>query len=735
MSYICRARHSTLLAQSSLNFSTRTLLVTSSIHNRCHRILPPKASNLNSVIIKRNIFHQQHNSKDRLRQWVRSVLLRPGSLLSRTRVLSNEQQKRSWHPGHGASEETVKANGAAKVSGLAIMNTMFGYIWPQDRPEIKRRVLAALGLLIAAKVVNIEVPYIFKYTIDHLNKHAGDVLTFADPASTIFTTATTLVIAYGCARASSSLFNEMRNAVFAKVAHNSIRRVATQVFEHLHKMDLNFHLNRNTGALSKTIDRGTRGINFVLSALVFNVVPTIFEVSLVSGLLYYKFGPQYAAVTLGCVATYAIFTLSVTQWRTKFRVQMNKAENAAGARAIDSLINYETVKYFNNEKYEADQYQRALQTYTDASIKTTTSLAFLNFGQNAIFSASLAAIMMMATNGIMAGEMTVGDLVMVNGLLFQLSMPLNFLGSVYREIRQSLLDMQAMFSLLKLEPSITTRPNAVPLIISHNDAFIKFEDVHFSYNATNPILQGLNFEVPTGKKIALVGGSGSGKSTIVRLLFRFFDPLQGRIIINGKDIRDYDLESLRRAISFVPQDTVLFNNTIYYNIHYGNLDKPAEDVYRVAEMAKLHDSIVKWKDGYETHVGERGLKLSGGEKQRVAIARAILKNSPILCFDEATSSLDSITETRIMTALNAASDNRTSVFIAHRLATVVDADHIYVMKNGQAVESGTHLNLVTKPGTLYGKLWQKQHQFDRDLVMGTPAATAAEKTKDEPSPS
>lgn len=444
--------------------------------------------------------------------------------------------------------------------------------------------------------------------------------------------------------------------------------MANRVFLHLLNLDLNFHLSRQTGALAKAVDRGTRGINFILSALVFNIVPTAFEVTMVSSILvstllvlprhhanrqltlsvplqkWYKCGGQFAGITLGCIGSYALFTLVTTQWRTKFRIQMNRAENEAGSKAVDSLINYETVKYFNNEQHEIDRYDEVLQKYQAASLKTTTSLAFLNFGQNLIFSASLSAIMLLAARKIMAGEMTVGDLVMVNGLLFQLSMPLNFLGSVYREVRQSLLDMQTMFNLLSVESAIKQKASPVRLILTPQNSKISFRDVSFEYTEGNPILKNLTFDVPAGYKVAIIGSSGSGKSTIIKLLYRFFEPNQGEIRVAGVNINDLDLANLRQSIAVVPQDPVLFHESILYNMHYGNLQKSLEEVHEASRMAELHNSILKWPRQYDTPVGERGLKLSGGEKQRVAIARTILKNAPILVFDEATSSLDSITE-------------------------------------------------------------------------------------------
>lgn len=586
---------------------------------------------------------------------------------------------------------------------------MLTYVWPKDRPDLRARVAISLGLLAGAKITNVMVPFMFKYAVDELNQMSGHMLNLNDAPSTVATMATAVLIGYGASRACAAFFNELRNTVFGKVAQSSIRRIAKNVFLHLHNLDLGFHLSRQTGALSKAIDRGTRGISFVLSALIFNLGPTIFEMGLVSAILYYKCGAQFAAVTLATLSAYTAFTILFTQWRTRFRIEMNKADNEAGNAAIDSLLNYETVKYFNNEKYEAERYDGFLKTYESASLKTTTTLAMLNFGQSAIFSVGLTGIMLLASQGITAGTMTVGDLVMVNGLLFQLSLPLNFLGTVYRETRQALIDMNTLFTLLSVDTKIKERDLALPLTIAPQEATIRFEDVYFEYLEGQKVLNGVSFEVPAGKKVAIVGGSGCGKSTIVRLLFRFYEPQQGNIYIAGQNIRDVSLDSLRKCLGVVPQDAVLFHNTIFYNLQYGNINASTEDVHRVARLAGIHDAVLRMPHGYDTQVGERGLKLSGGEKQRVAIARAILKNPPIFLYDEATSSLDSITEENILTSMKEMVKERTSVFIAHRLSTIVDADEIIVLKEGRVAERGDHRTLLGQPGSLYAELWNTQN--------------------------
>ncbi|XP_076281712.1 ATP binding cassette subfamily B member 7 isoform X2 [Lasioglossum baleicum] len=600
------------------------------------------------------------------------------------------------------------------VTASNMVKAMLRYIWPEDDPDIRNRVKVALGLLAGAKILNVAVPFIFKYGIDTLNAQSiaaggSGVLSVGTAPETVATVATSLLIGYGIARAGAAGFSELRNAVFAKVAQHSIRKIAKNVFMHLHNLDMAFHLSRQTGALSKTIDRGSRGINFVLNAMVFNIVPTVFELGLVSTILYFKCGGEYAAVAVGCVGVYALFTLAVTQWRTKFRIFMNQAENEASNKAIDSLINYETVKYFNNEKFETERYDTSLKKYEAASLKTSTSLAMLNFGQNAIFSGALSLIMVLTAENIVNGTMTVGDLVMVNALLFQLSVPLGFLGSVYREVRQALIDMQTMFTLMTMDTAIKSKENAMRFNITAKNSDIEFKNVNFQYCEGKPIFNDINFIIPSGKKIAIVGGSGCGKTTIVRLLYRFFEPQHGGVYINGHNIQDLDLETLRQSIAIVPQDTVLFHESIYYNLRYGNLNKSKEEVFEAAKMANLHDNILKWPKGYDTPVGERGLKLSGGEKQRVAIARAILKNSPILIFDEATSSLDSITEHNILEALRRATIGRTSIVIAHRLSTVMDSDEIFVLDNGKLIERGSHESLLNVPNSFYNKLWKTQH--------------------------
>jgi len=547
------------------------------------------------------------------------------------------------------SSQEVQKKEEQEVSGRQMLGILRGYVWPEGNREVKARVVAALGLMLGAKVINTSVPFIFSHAVDALN--TANQLSLSTPEGAAATLVTTTLVGYGVARAGALGFNELRNAVFAKVSQHSIRTIARNVFRHLHNLDLSFHLNRQTGGLSKTLDRGSRGIAFTLQAIVFNVAPTIVELGMVCSVLAYSCGPAYAAVALSTVMVYSAFTLAVTQWRTPIRVAMNKADTEAGNKAVDSLINYETVKFFNNEDYEAAKYDESLKKFEAASLKTTTTLALLNFGQNVIFSTALATIMVMASRDILAGNMSVGGLVMVNGLLFQLSVPLFFVGSVYREIRQALIDMQLMFQLLRHPISITSAPAAPALHLAPADSSLEFREVSFSYLPGHPILDNVSFTVPPGQKYAIVGGSGSGKSTMVRLLYRFFQPSSGSILLGGHMIDSVTLDSLRRHIAVVPQDSVLFHDTIRHNIGYGDLSAPEGRVEEAARLAELHTAILDWPRGYDTQVGERGLKLSGGEKQRVAIARAIMKDSPVLVFDEATSSLDSLTEASIMRAL------------------------------------------------------------------------------------
>ncbi|XP_042476875.1 ABC transporter B family member 25, mitochondrial-like [Macadamia integrifolia] len=621
--------------------------------------------------------------------------------------------RRAKQVGEQAQSDTVvKIPPEKEIADMRILQTLAKYLWQKDNLEFRLRVVMALGLLVGAKVLNVQVPFLFKLAVDWLSTETGTGIELALLATSnsallvIFASPAAVMVGYGIARAGASACNELRNAVFSKVAFRTIRIVSKKVFSHLLDLDLQYHLSRQTGALNRIIGRGSQAINFILLTMIFNVVPTILEISMVSGILAYKFGASFAWITSLSVAAYVIFTLTVTQWRTKFRQAMNKADNDASSKAIDSLINYETVKYFNNEAYEAEKYDEFLKRYENAALKAQHSLAFLNLGQNVIFSTALSTAMLLCSHGIMKGEMTVGDLVMVNGLLFQLSLPLNFLGSVYRETIQSLIDMKSMFQILEEWPEIRDKSDAEPLKLSGGN--IQFENVQFGYLTERSILDGVSFDVPAGKSVAIVGTSGSGKSTILRLLFRFFDVHAGSIKIDGQDIRDVTLESLRKSIGVVPQDTVLFNDTIFHNIHHGRLSATKEEVYDAARRAAIHDTIMNFPEKYSTVVGERGLKLSGGEKQRVALARAFLKAPAILLCDEATSALDSTTEAEILSALKSLSKNRTSIFIAHRLTTAMQCDGIIVLENGKVVEQGSHERLLSRAGR-YAQLWGQQN--------------------------
>ncbi|QSZ28785.1 hypothetical protein DSL72_003290 [Monilinia vaccinii-corymbosi] len=595
-----------------------------------------------------------------------------------------------------------KTNKEQRKADWAIIKEMSQYLWPKDSMGTRLRVGLSLALLVGAKILNVQVPFYFKSIVDAMNV---DFATFGGTATTV---AGSMILAYGLTRIGATVFQEVRNAVFASVSQKAIRRVACDVFDHLLRLDLNFHLSKQTGGLTRAIDRGTKGISFLLTSMVFHIFPTVLEISMVCGILTYQYGVKFAAITALTMVGYSAFTISTTAWRTKFRRAANAADNKGSTVAVDSLINYEAVKYFNNEKYEVGRYDQALKAYEKSSIKIATSLAFLNSGQNLIFSSALTAMMYLAADGVATGNLTVGDLVMVNQLVFQLSVPLNFLGSVYRELRQSLLDMETLFNLQKVNVAITQPPNAKPLQLTKGGE-ITFENVTFGYHPDRPILKNLSMTIPAGKKIAIVGPSGCGKSTVLRLLFRFYDVQEGRILIDGQDIRNVSLESLRKAIGVVPQDTPLFNDSIEHNIRYGNLEASDEKVKEAAQRAKIHSIITSLPDGYNTMVGERGMMISGGEKQRLAVSRLILKDPPLLFFDEATSALDTHTEQALMQNINSILKEklRTSVFVAHRLRTIFDSDMIIVLKDGSVAESGTHRELIDTGG-VYSELWSVQ---------------------------
>lgn len=577
------------------------------------------------------------------------------------------------------------------------MLTLFPYLW-----EFRWRVLLAMGCLIAAKVAGVGVPVVFKELIDGLS---GDQKTLLLPAA--------LLLLYGGMRFAQSLFTELRELLFARVTQHAVRRVALEVFHHLHSLSLRFHLERQTGGVTRDIERGTRSIGSLIAYMLYSILPTLVEIGLVLVLLGTRYAPIFVLITFLSLATYILFTIVVTNRRIAIRRAVNEIDSAANSKAVDSLINYETVKYFNNEAYEAHRYDTDLAKWEDASIYSQRTLSFLNLGQQTIIVTGVTAMMWQATAGVLDGSMTVGDLVLVNALLIQLYIPLSFLGVMYREIMQALTDIERMFNLLKEHREISDRPNAVAL--DTHSAEVTFDNIAFAYDPKREILKEISFHIPAGKTLAVVGPSGAGKSTLARLLFRFYDISSGRITINGTDIRDLTQQSLRQAIGIVPQDTVLFNETLYYNILYGRPDASREEVIAAAKAAQLHSFVSSLPDGYDATVGERGLKLSGGEKQRVAIARALLKNPPILLFDEATSALDSKTEKAIQESLEAASLGRTTLIIAHRLSTIMNADEIVVMEHGQVSERGTHTELLAAQG-LYSRMWALQQQEEEPGV-------------------
>ena len=603
-----------------------------------------------------------------------------------------------------APSATATAGGGKPVpatpahSDWDTLSRLFPYLW-----RYKWRVMAALAFMIGAKVANVSVPLLLKNLVDGMTLKPGD------PAAILVVPAG-LLLAYGLLRLSTSLFTELRELVFAKATQGAARSIALETFEHLHALSLRFHLERQTGGMTRDIERGVRGIESLISYSLYSIVPTLIEVTLVLTILAVKFDVWFAGITIAALVVYITFTVTVTEWRTKFRKEANEFDSAAHTRAIDSLLNYETVKYFNNEGFEARRYDESLEKLRLARLKSQTTLSMLNTGQQLIIAVGLVAMLWRATQGVVDGRMTLGDLVMVNAFMIQLYIPLNFLGVIYREIKQSLTDLDKMFTLMEREREVGDAPGAVPLNVSEHPS-VRFEAVSFAYEPDRPILHDISFEIPAGKTVAVVGPSGSGKSTLARLLYRFYDVQQGTITIGDQSIRNVTQDSVRHAIGIVPQDTVLFNDTVEYNIAYGRPGATRAEVEDAARAARIHDFIASTPKGYGTMVGERGLKLSGGEKQRVAIARTLLKNPPILIFDEATSALDSANERAIQAELQSAAQNKTTLVIAHRLSTVVDAHEILVLDAGRIIERGTHNELLARQGR-YAQMWMLQQSSE-----------------------
>jgi ATP-binding cassette subfamily B protein len=588
------------------------------------------------------------------------------------------------------------------------IRTLAPYLWPKGDPGGRLRVVVAMLFLVAAKVANVYVPILYSRAVDALSRHGGEAQVLAVPVG--------LIVGYGLIRLASAGFGELRDAVFAAVQQRTVRRVALQTFEHMHRLSLRFHLDRQTGGVSRAIERGSAGIESVLRLAVFNIVPTIIELLLVTAVLWRLFDWRFALVTFGAVGAYIGFTLCFATWRVRFRRSMNDNDTEAQAKAVDSLLNYETVKYFGNEAHEANRFDRALAAYERAAVKSQVTLNMLNLGQAAIIAAGLAVIMLLAARGVVSGQMSVGKFVLANTYLIQLYQPLNFLGFAYNTIKQGLVDMEQMFRLLSVSEEVQDSPGALQLsahLAEGAPCSIAFDDVHFGYQPEREILKGISFTVPAGRKIAIVGPTGAGKSTLSRLLFRFYDVTSGRILVDGRDLRDYT-----QAIGVVPQDTVLFNDTIRYNIAYGRPGASQDQIEHAARLAQVHDFVLRMPEAYDTRVGERGLKLSGGEKQRVAIARTILKDPRILILDEATSALDTRTEREIEQALRAVSARRTTLVIAHRLSTVVDADEILVLVDGRITERGSHRDLLALGGT-FARMWalQAEQEATEPLAM------------------